>query len=218
MERIATGLDGLDSLIEGGFPRNTVILLSGYAGTGKTLFSMNFSIKGASMGEKSCYITFNEGKKDLLRASHGVGLDGENKNLIMKEILLGRDTSVKGFIETLEKYPKLDTLVIDNLNKLLLFAEDEKDYRYHLTLLVRYLREKVNCSLLICETNNGIDTGNGESFECDGILHLSFSEFEERPFRTLRIEKLRYTSFEPKVAHELIINNQGLRVSKRKEL
>ncbi len=61
-----------------------------------------------------------------------------------------------------------------------------------------------------------MDTGNGESFECDGVLHLSFTEFEEKPLRTLRIDKLRYTSFEPRVAHELIIDNKGLRLSERK--
>ncbi|MEE9609688.1 MAG: ATPase domain-containing protein, partial [Desulfatiglandales bacterium] len=196
MERVVSGLAGMDPLIEGGFPGNTVILLSGSAGTGKTLFGLNFAIKGASLGEKSYYITFNEGEEDLIRACQGIGLKAEDKNLIMKEIVLGRDVNVKGFIETVEKYPEIDRLVIDNLNKLLLFAEDEKDYRYQLTLLVKYLREKVKCSILICETDNGMDTGNGESFECDGVLHLSFTEFEEKPLRTLRIDKLRYTSFE----------------------
>lgn len=216
MERVVSGLAGVDSLIDGGFPSYTVVLLSGAAGTGKTLFALNFAINGASLGEKSCYITFNERVEDLKRACQGVGIKAEDKNLIMKEIVLGRDVNVEGFIETVEKYPKLDRLVIDNLNKLLLFAENERDYRYQLTSLVRYLREKVKCSLLICETGNGMDTGNGESFECDGVLHLSFTEFEEKPLRTLRIEKLRYTSFEPRVAHELIIDGKGLRLSKKK--
>ncbi len=215
MERVVSGLAGMDSLIEGGFPGNTVVLLSGSAGTGKTLFGLNFVTKGASLGEKSCYITFNEREEDLIRACQGIGLKAGDNNLIMKEIVLGRDVNVKGFIETVEKYPELDRLVIDNLNKLLLFADDKKDYRYQLTLLVRYLREKVKCSILICETENGMDTGNGESFECDGVLHLSFTEFEEKPLRILKIEKLRYTSFEPRVAHELIIDSKGLRLSKR---
>ncbi len=212
MDRVASGLAGMDPLIEGGFPGNTVVLLSGGPGTGKTLFGLNFVTKGASLGEKSCYITFNEGKEDLLRACQGVGLKTENKNLIMKEIVLGRDVSVKGFIETVEKYPEIDRVVVDNLNKLLLFAEDKKDYRYQLTLLVKYLRENVKCSLLICETENGVDTGNGESFECDGVLHLSFSEFEEKPLRMLDVQKLRYTSFEPKVKHEFTIDRKGLRI------
>ena len=216
MERVASGLAGLDPLIEGGFPDNTVVLLSGAAGTGKTLFCLNFAIKGASLGEKSCYITFSEGEEDLKRACQGIGLKAEDKNLIMKEIVLGRDIDVKGFLETIEKYPEIDRLVIDNLNKLLLFAEDKRDYRYQLTLLVRYLREKVKCSLLICETDNGMDTGNGEAFECDGVLHLSFSEFEEKPLRMLDVQKLRYTSFEPKVKHEFIIDRKGLRIGTTK--
>ncbi len=206
----------MDSHIEGGFPSNTVVLLSGSAGTGKTLFALNFVIKGASLGEKSCYITFNEGVEDLKRACHGVGLNAEDKNLIMKEIVLGRDVNVEGFIEAVEKYPKLDRLVIDNLNKLLLFAEDKREYRYQLTSLVRYLREKVKCSLLICETADGMDTGNGESFECDGVLHLSFTEFEEKPKRTIKVYKMRYTAIEPVISHELKISKKGLNISKIK--
>jgi|Deesub1362A_J573_1020465.scaffolds.fasta_scaffold00151_46 KaiC/GvpD/RAD55 family RecA-like ATPase len=215
MARIKTGLPGLDSLIQGGFPENTVVLLSGGAGTGKTLFGLNFVVKGALQGEKGCYISFNESEGDLVRACRGIGLDYENKNLIIKGITLGKDINVDGFISMIEKYPKIDRLVIDNLNKLLLFSVDKRDYRYQLTLLVRYLREKVRCSLLICETDNGIDSGNGESFECDGVLHLTFSEFEERPMRTLTIDKMRYTSFEPKISYELKIDSKGLRLSKR---
>jgi circadian clock protein KaiC len=215
-ERIATGVENMDSLIQGGFPDHTVILLSGAAGTGKTLFGLNFAITGASLGERSCYITFNEGIEDLKRACHGIGLDAENHNLIMKEFVFGRDLNVREFIRAFEKYPNIDRLVIDNLNKLLLFSEDEKDYRYQLTTLVRYLREKVKCSILICETDNGIDTGNGESFECDGVLHLSFSELEEKVRRILRIEKLRYTSFEPRIGRTLIIDSKGLRLTEEK--
>jgi circadian clock protein KaiC len=218
MKRITTGLSKLDSLVEGGFPPNTVILVSGGAGTGKTLLGLNFVINGAS-NEKSCFVSFNEGEKDLLRACECIkSLNNvKNKNLIIKTINLGRDIDVKEFIEIVEQYPEFDRLVIDNLNKLLLFAENKKDYRYQLCNLVRYLREKVSCTLLVCETEGDkIDTGSGEAFECDGVLHLSFLEFEEKPLRTLKIDKLRYTSFEPRVAHEFVIDSKGLRLSKRK--
>jgi len=58
-----------------------------------------------------------------------------------------------------------------------------------------------------------IDFISGEAFECDGVVHLSFLEFEEKPLRTLEVHKLRYTSFEPKIPHELIIDEKGLRLS-----
>ncbi|TFG14048.1 ATPase, partial [Candidatus Thorarchaeota archaeon] len=39
IERIKTGITGLDDLIEGGFPRGDIILVAGKAGTGKTIFA-----------------------------------------------------------------------------------------------------------------------------------------------------------------------------------
>ena len=222
MNRVTTGLEDLDPLIEGGFPSGTVGLVSGGPGTGKTLFGLNFLVNGSSKGERCCLISFNERAEGIMRACGGIdALKGAEElskhNLVIKHIALGREVDVERFISTVEKYPAFERLVIDDVNKLLLYAKDSKDYRYQLCELVDYLRKKVNCTLLLCETEEGkMDTGNGEAFECDGVVHLSFSEFEERPLRILKIEKLRYTSFEPRVAHELVINRGGLLLSKRK--
>jgi circadian clock protein KaiC len=218
MSRITTGMKDLDILINGGFPTNTAILLSGGPGTGKTLFGLNFLAEGAAKGERSCYISFNETENDLLRACEGIKTlknVKKNEKFIIKHIDLGMEVSVARFMETIDQYPKFERLVIDNLNKLLLFAESRRQYRTQLDTLTRYLREKVACSMLICETEGEkIDAGNGEAFECDGVVTLSFLEFEEKPKRTLRVDKMRYTSFEPKVAHTMIIDKNGLQLSK----
>jgi KaiC/GvpD/RAD55 family RecA-like ATPase len=220
MSRITTGMKDLDALIDGGLPTNTAVLLSGGPGTGKTLFGLNFLAEGVAKGERSCYISFNETKNDLLRACEGIKTlknVKKNEKFIIKDIDLGMDVSVTRFMETIDQYPKFDRLVIDNLNKLLLFADSKRQYRTQLDTLTRYLREKIACSLLICETDGDkIDAGQGEAFECDGVVNLSFLEFEEKPKRTLHIEKMRYTSFEPKVAYTMIIDKNGLRLSKEK--
>lgn len=220
MSRVTTGIKEMDSLIEGGFPSNTVVLLSGGPGTGKTLFGLSFLAAGALNGERSCYISFNEKKEDLLRACERIESlrkIKKNESFIIKSIDLGSDVSVSRFINTIEQYPTFERLVIDNLNKLMLFAETKRQYRTQLDTLTRYLREKVACSLLICETDGEkIDAGGGEAFECDGVVNLAFLEFEEKPRRTLKVEKMRYTSFEPKVAYDLIIDGEGLKLSEEK--
>jgi KaiC/GvpD/RAD55 family RecA-like ATPase len=214
MNRIPSGLAELDKLIEGGFPQNSCILLSGGPGTGKTLFGLNFVESRAEANEKSCYISLNEDTAGILRAGEGIGLEIEKT--AVKHMDLLEDVNVTDFIKTIETYPKLDRLVIDNINKLLLFSKDKADYRHQLYRLVKYLRKNVKTSLLICETGNGMDTGNGEAFECDGVVGLSFLELEEKPMRTLNIHNMRYTAIEPKVAHELVIDGKGLRLSKRR--
>ncbi|MBU4407018.1 MAG: circadian clock protein KaiC, partial [Candidatus Altiarchaeota archaeon] len=66
VERIETGIEGFDELIEGGFPRKSCILLSGMPGTGKTIFGLQYLCHGASNGEKGLYVTFEQNMDDLI--------------------------------------------------------------------------------------------------------------------------------------------------------
>lgn len=219
---VTTGLPSLDKLISGGFPSKTVILLSGGPGTGKTLFGLNFLVEGAAKGEKCYYLSVSESKEELLRACEEIeSLKNAkkyiNKNLLIETLPLGEKISLERLARSFANYPNIHRLVIDNVNKLLILAEDDKEYRIKLAEILRYLREKVECSLLLCETKDDeIDTGNGEAFDCDGALHISFLELEEKPMRTLEIYKLRYTSFEPRVLHELLISSKGIRLTATK--
>lgn len=55
--RIGSGINGLDMMIEGGFPFPSVILVSGSTGTGKTTFAQQFLFSGAKKGQRGLYIT-----------------------------------------------------------------------------------------------------------------------------------------------------------------
>ena len=59
-KRVESGIPGLDDLIEGGYPENFIILVSGPSGTGKTTFCMQFLIEGVKKGEKGIYIGLGE--------------------------------------------------------------------------------------------------------------------------------------------------------------
>ena len=223
MEKITTGMTELDILIGGGYPNQTVMLISGSAGTGKTLYGLNFLIDGVKKGKNCCYISFSETKDELLRACDGIDslknakkyLD---KNLIFKHIDL-RELTLNKFVKILEEYPKIDRLVIDNVNKLLLFAENEKQYRTSLIELINYAKQKSDCTLMLCETiGDEIDMGAGESYECDGVINLSFLDLEEKPMRTLEIHKMRYAVFEPRVLHNFDITEKELKLTKTKIL
>jgi circadian clock protein KaiC len=218
---ITTGIKKLDKLMGGGFPSKTTILLSGGPGSGKTLFALKFLMEGVMKKERCCYVSLNETKEELLRACRGLEALSEaekhiGKNLAIEHIPLGENITMKKFIDIIASYPKIDRLVIDNVNKLLIFAEDDRLYRIHLSELVRGLKN-MGCTLLLCETaHDRIDTGNGESFECDGVLSLSFLELEEKPMRTLTVHKMRYSNFEPKIPYEFVIDEKDLRLTETK--
>src|ERR1041385_2107709 len=76
--RLATGIDGLDNILDGGFPANRLYLIEGEPGTGKTTLALQFLMEGARRGEAGLYITLSETKDELLAVaqSHGWNLNG----------------------------------------------------------------------------------------------------------------------------------------------
>jgi len=76
--RVATGIAGLDVILEGGFTPRRLYLIEGNPGSGKTTLGMQFLIDGARYGERCLYITLSETAQELraAAASHGWSLDG----------------------------------------------------------------------------------------------------------------------------------------------
>lgn len=221
--RVTTGLKKLDRLLSGGLPENTVTLLSGGPGTGKTLVALNFLLEGARKGEKCCYVSLSEYEDELVKAAESVNCLNDikkylGKNLIIENIMMSASNlSMERFVDLISKYPQLDRIVIDDVNKMLIFSDTEKSYRAYLGQLVSGLKS-AKATLLLCETENDekIDSGNKESYECDGIIQLVFLDLEEKPMRSLIVHKMRYTNFDPKVPHELKINNKEVKLTETK--
>ena len=222
MNKITTGLTGLDEVLGGGLPENTVTLLSGGPGTGKTLLGLNFLMHGAAAGEKCCYISVSENREELLRACDCIESLKKahkyiDKNLIFKDVMLGENIDMDHFVDMFQASPKIDRLVIDSTNKFLITANDSKDYRVKLSKLIRHLKSRAKSTIMICETTgDSIDMGHGESFECDGVIRLSFLDLEEKPMRILQVHKLRYTDFEPRISHEFVISKKDIRLGTSK--
>ena len=67
IERIPSGIPGLDNVIEEGFEKDSAILLSGSGGTGKTIFALQFLMQGINAGQTGIYISFEENKNKFYR-------------------------------------------------------------------------------------------------------------------------------------------------------
>src|SRR3989441_12326227 len=74
-ERVASGIPGLDDLIEGGFwPKSTVVIL-GSSGTGKSTFAVQFLMEGIEQGEQALYVTLEEPPEQIMREADLMGFD-----------------------------------------------------------------------------------------------------------------------------------------------
>jgi circadian clock protein KaiC len=75
--RISSGSPELDKMCGGGFFRDSVILVSGATGTGKTLTVTQFLNGGAAAGERCLLLAFEESREQLFRNANGWGFDFE---------------------------------------------------------------------------------------------------------------------------------------------
>ena len=75
---VSTGVPGLDSILQGGLPRDRIYLVDGDPGTGKTTLALQFLIEGRQAGERGLYVTLSETATELraVAASHGYDLTG----------------------------------------------------------------------------------------------------------------------------------------------
>src|SRR6185295_17861589 len=76
--RASSGVEGLDSILGGGFPLDRVYLVEGDPGAGKTTLALQFLLAGAQKGEPGVYATLSETEEELraVAGSHGWSLDG----------------------------------------------------------------------------------------------------------------------------------------------
>ncbi|UCE73285.1 MAG: hypothetical protein JSV56_09650 [Methanomassiliicoccales archaeon] len=73
MEKITTGIYGLNPLLDGGLNKNSVTTVVGATGTGKTTFVMQFLHRGLEEGEEAIYITLEEYKEQILKEAAEMG-------------------------------------------------------------------------------------------------------------------------------------------------
>ena len=74
-ERVPTGIKNFDSLIDGGFEKNSTNLLVGSSGSGKSIFAVQFLMDGMKKEEKCLFITFEESKKEFYSNMNDFGWD-----------------------------------------------------------------------------------------------------------------------------------------------
>src|SRR3989338_11646431 len=86
MNRVKTGIKGLDELIQGGIPEGSTVLISGGAGTCKTILGMTYIYEGAKQyKEPGLYVTLEENKRNIMWNMQSFSWDikpFEEKNLI----------------------------------------------------------------------------------------------------------------------------------------
>ncbi len=75
INRVHTGIEELDGLISGGFPRNSVTLVSGTPGSGKSIMCFHYILQGLQSGENCLFLTSDERIDSILKQANELGFD-----------------------------------------------------------------------------------------------------------------------------------------------
>ncbi len=221
-QRTPTGIIGFDELVENGFPTESLILLAGQPGAGKTTFSAQFLHEGATKyGEKGIYVCFAETKKSLLRSMLRFGWDFDRLEIERRCRVLDLSTSKEAGIQNnldiiLREVTEMKAkrLVIDSFTAMSMAMKEAIDIRYLVHLLYKFLQNIGCTTLLISDTPwSSKRIGSGiEEFIADGIILMrTYINKSGELNRKMRIVKMRSTNHSM-VTHKYEINSKGVAV------
>jgi KaiC/GvpD/RAD55 family RecA-like ATPase len=224
IERVQTGIPGLDGLMEGGLPRGRITLVTGAAGAGKTTLGVQFLWAGAvQYGEPGAYVTLEEEAGDLRAEMARYGwdlkrLEEEKRFCIIQSPVPfevpGVSASMDELLDAIHtKAVAIDAkrIVFDSVAALGLPYSDPIRLRRDLHRLCAMLRELGCTALLLTERpdeENRITRYDIEQFVAQGVIILHLS----RKYRGIEIRKMRGTKHDTNV-HTVRITDKGMVVN-----
>jgi KaiC/GvpD/RAD55 family RecA-like ATPase len=236
-DNVPTGVEGLDELIGGGFPRGRVILVLGGPGTGKTILASQFLYKGISQyGENGIFVSLDEGKNHFYSEMAKFGWDfkkaeDEGKFLfvdatrlsrvaMLKEKLTKEETSslrgkelqIDRLIEELQaKIQQISAkrVVLDTLASLFYRFIDPIERRTAGVDLIESLSDINATTIVTTELSQlGLERNlMDEEFLVHGVIMMQTLFSGGSTTRALQVEKMRSTNVNPNLVPYMIDKN-----------
>ncbi|HKU73349.1 MAG TPA: circadian clock protein KaiC [Pyrinomonadaceae bacterium] len=210
LQKERTGIPGFDEITRGGVPKGRPTLICGSAGAGKTLFAMEFLVRGATQfNEPGVFISFEETDEELATNVASLNFD-LNELVAEKKLALDYVFIERSEIEETGEYDleglflRLDhaitsigakRIVLDTLEALFSSLPNEAIIRAELRRLFRWLKERGMTAVITCERGNGTLTRYGlEEYVADCVILLDNRVQNQISTRRMRIVKYRGTS------------------------
>ncbi len=212
MEKVSSGIQGFDKLIDGGFPRGRSYLVAGEPGTGKTIFCLQYLLAGAKLGEKGIYISIDERPDHVVMDAESLGLNIqpflENGQIQIIDVTKYFSTSeigdkgisitrivddILGFV----KKSGATRLAVDPVAPLVFAEKNIPQVAEYIRQLVFAVEDTVGCTTLLTSyvpvgsekfSQHGI-----EEFAASGIVLLRLRQKENQIIRSLWVRKMRGT-------------------------
>lgn len=210
LRKAPTGIQGLDEITNGGLPRGRPTLVCGSAGCGKTLFAMEFLVRGATQyGEPGVFMAFEESAEELTQNVRSLGFDlnrlGKEKKLVIDFVRVERnEIEETGEYDLEGLFIRLNAaiqsigakrVVLDTIEALFSGLQNEGILRAELRRLFRWLKDKGVTAVITGERGDGTLTRRGlEEYVSDCVILLDHRITDQVSTRRMRIVKYRGTT------------------------
>ena len=231
MESLSTGIEGLDLLMDGGYPKGKGILVTGPPGAGKTIIGLHFLHRSCLEGRKCIMILTRELTEDILSQSRILKLDLgpflENGQLSIRNIfedkmnkikfvskfgkgLCSVDTDIIEYLGALSS--EVDVVVIDNIG-VMAINYDIKEFADEFSSISIILLKNKCTSLFIMDEDSYFMTHRLAGYMAFGLIRLmsqeNFSSGKTEQY--IYIEKMREKAVPVKYS-QFDITSQGMRI------
>lgn len=223
LERLETGVPGLDRVLRGGLQASSVYTVEGPPGAGKTILANQICYHRAALGEQAVYLT-------LLGESHSRmianlrGLSFFRADLVSKHVhyLAGfKVLEAEGLTSLLRvardavTSKKAVILILDGLGAAVEAAPSKQDYKKFVHEL-QTLAAMTACTIIMLVSTDTPAQARGDHTMVDGIIQLTDEISKLRPLRHLQITKMRGTNA-VRGQHTLVISEDGITIRPRIE-
>ena len=201
--RVTTGIAGLDESTDGGYPKHSLIMISGKCGTGRTTFGLQFLCAGAAIGEGGVFVTLEKEPPEVVAhaSSYAWGVKeyfDKRTVSIVKPDMHRFDTFKKNLEDEIYR-TGAKRLVIDSFSLIsAYFHEDPYDVRRSIADLGRMAR-RLDCTTIIVEDilegSPYLSYTGYKEFVVDGVIVLDIIKKDASTFaRTLYVRKMAGTN------------------------
>ena len=225
-----TGINGLDSILCGGLPKNRLYLMQGEPGAGKTTIAFQFLLEGIRLKEKCLYISFSESREELEAVANSHGWDISNIDLLelgsIEEQLKPESQNTVFYPSEVEmnqtskflyaevKRIKPQRVVFDSISEMRMLSESSLRFRRQMLSLKHFFATQ-NCTVLMLDDL----TSSPKDLQVQSIVHgvinlLKFHPEFGNERRRLNIVKLRGINYLGGF-HDYIIKRGGVDVFPR---